>query len=146
MTAGPLCRYCGQPIPKRTQHIWVRDADRLMDGGPTKYVLGPLYTKADCQRHSNHQVVSVSYRTPGAPPDGGRRRVSHFTVWDGESYADEFFCKGACAQLFGRLMARGGHCTTLYTEAAGVGLRQPEPASAQRREAKARFAARVRKP
>lgn len=106
----PLCRYCGNPIPKRTNLVFVLDADSVQRITP--FVPGPLYSKAECQRQTNQQVASVSYRLRH-----NERRVSHFTTWDSESYADKYFCKGACAQQFAYLMASNGHCTAVYNAA-----------------------------
>ena len=117
----PLCICCGKPIPKRTETYFVRDADRISEGGATKYVLGPLYSKADCQRHTNGSVTAVHYW-----PVNGERRVYYFSAWDGESYADEYFCKGSCATRFAYVMARAGRCTNLYNEAVS---RQREAAA-----------------
>ncbi len=120
----PLCHCCGKPIPKRTDLHWVRDADSLTEGGTLKYVLGPLYSKADCQRNANQEVVSVSYMSRK-----DERRVASFTTWDGESYVDEFFCKGTCATQFAYVMARAGRCTNLYNEAVAK-QRERESAAA----------------
>lgn len=117
MTGRPLCVCCGKPIPKRTDLVWVRDPDSIQ-GGVQPHVAGPLYSKADCQRLSNHQVASVSYM-----PRHGERRVSHFTVWNGESYVDEFFCKGSCANRFAYVMARAGRCTKPLQRGRGAPAR-----------------------
>lgn len=119
----PLCHCCGKPIPKRTELVWVRDPDSVQ-GGVSKHVSGPLHSKTDCQRHVNQQVVSVSYM-----PRNGERRVSHFTTWDGESYVDEFFCKGSCATQFAYVMARAGRCTNFYNEAIAKQQERDEAAA-----------------
>jgi hypothetical protein len=105
----PHCRCCGKPIPKYTDNVYVRHSDDL---GPrlSGQVEGPLFTKADCQAKTNHQVMSVAY-------EHGERRVWKFSTWDGESYVDEFFCKGTCATRLAYVMARGGHCTVAYNDA-----------------------------
>jgi hypothetical protein len=87
--------YCGKPIAKFTDIVWVR---REGDGhaGLDRHVFGPLYSKAQCQAKVNEVVVSVSYwnkREGEAKP-----RVAHFGIWDGESWADEFFCSGPCCR------------------------------------------------
>ncbi len=123
---NPLCRYCGKPIAKRTDLHWVRDADSMTQGGVTKYVLGPLYSKTDCQRHVNQQVVSVSYM-----PRKGERRVVSFTTWDGESYVDRYFHNGTCARDFAYLIAhaRPDLSTSAYNEAVAK-QREREAAAA----------------
>jgi hypothetical protein len=111
----PLCHHCGKPIAKLTRSTVLKSEYNLA----TKYqdvVEGPLYSKADCQHKSNQQVVSVSYSTPKGVP-GVRRKIHSFTTWDGESWADEFFCNGTCAIRFAYVMARAGTCTNSYNEA-----------------------------
>jgi hypothetical protein len=118
----PLCHYCGKPIAKHTQSVYVRDP-RGGVLGTLHTVEGPLHSKEECQRTVSDRVVSVSYepdysslyvggRAPGTP-----RLVASFTTWDGESWRDEFFCNGTCAARFAYLMARSGHCTTAYNMA-----------------------------
>jgi hypothetical protein len=105
----PLCRYCAKRIPKHTLYVSVHSQERIDPAG--RYVVGPLYCKADCQRRSNSRVVHVSYWN--ADPDG-RRRVSNFSTWDGVSYRDEFFCSGPCRDGFAYAAARhGGENPTL---------------------------------
>jgi hypothetical protein len=138
----PLCRCCGNPIAKQTDSKAVRDP---RGGNAANAIAGPLYSKADCQRLVNGTVVSVSYHPdsssiygpadPSLPPvpvklahgpsyETERHRqpdqprlVSSFTVWDGESYVDEFFCNGKCATRFAYVMARAGYRTTDYDAA-----------------------------
>lgn len=130
MTPRPLCRCCGKPIPKRTVaytvYLTAEKAEEVNRWHAncghqwSRAVAGPLHNKAECQAKVNGQVVSVSY---GGRSEGGqidKRRVGHFTVWDGESYADEFFCKGSCATRFAYVMARAGRCTNLYSQAVAA--------------------------
>lgn len=139
----PLCRYCGKPIAKHTESKSVRDP---RGGNAAGAIAGPIHSKAECQRLVNQTVVSVSYHPddssiygPADPslepikvkgsgythayeterhrrPDQPRL-VSGFSTWDGESYADEFFCNGKCALRFAYVMARDGHCTVAYNNA-----------------------------
>ena len=105
----PLCRCCGNPIRKHTETVQPKEV---------------LKNKADCQRVSNYQVVSVSYRDVWSDdPDTGERVRSRgtvfcFTTWDGITYEDEFFCTGSCAQRFGRFAAKHADvCTVAYVDA-----------------------------
>jgi hypothetical protein len=117
----PLCRYCAKPIAKETDTVYVRDPR----GGNMRSVIeGPLHSKEECQSRVNTTVLSVSYHLDisslygesGRDP-GQARIVNSFTVWDGVSYKDEFFCNGVCASRFAYLMARAGHCTVAHNEA-----------------------------
>lgn len=113
MAVRPVCLFCFKAIPKWTRTVFV---ERL-DSGSTPAasdefvrrlkLAEPLLTKADCQKHTNDQVVSVSY-WPSTSSRG--RVVSAFGTWDGESYAAVagYFCSGKCAQAFGRAAARAG--------------------------------------
>jgi hypothetical protein len=107
MTAPPLCRYCGQPIPKRTDTVFVRDPGSNLTGA----VDGPLHSKEECQSKVNQTVVSVTY---GPTQNGIGRTIWSFGIWDGKSYKDKYFCKGACATKLAYLMARDGHATLAY--------------------------------
>lgn len=95
----PLCRFCGKPIAKRTiRHYFGKRPDycRRSDWS-VDHVEQPA-TMADAQRLINEQIVSVRRDR--------RRMISDVGAWDGESYVDEFFCKGECARRFGYAMAR----------------------------------------
>lgn len=108
----PFCRCCGNPIPKVTERI---ETGRAHD---PKHTTGRLmlYSKAECQRQTNLTVVSVRFWRPNifehmsdderAEAKKARPYVMHFDVWDGESYRDQHFCKGGCADTFGRMAAR----------------------------------------
>lgn len=112
----PFCRYCGKPIPKRTETVWVHNRAPMHE---TRWVLGPLVSREECQATVNARVVSVSYSHE--TEDGertGKRRVRSFNTWDGESYIDEFFCKGACASGFGYMAARHTQLATVSYNAA----------------------------
>jgi len=101
----PLCRCCGKPIAMYTRLVWVNEAGSgrqeiandfsrsiTVDKRPT--------SREECQRLTNWKVTAVSYFDPR------RRSISSFHEWDGESWKDEFFCTGTCAQEFGRLCAQ----------------------------------------
>lgn len=107
----PLCRYCGGQIAKYTTRTWVREKEPPSRGGSAYLIITEkLRSKADCQKHSNLPVVSVSYSydTDANFERTGPRHVTDFTTWDGESYVDEFFCKGPCAHGYARMMAVAG--------------------------------------
>jgi len=102
--SGPRCRYCGKRIAKRTVIAYFGGSDLPVQ--PT--------TIAEAQRYCKEPIIAT------------RRGYNHITrtryiwtayTWDGKSYKDEFFCKGQCAERFGRLMAREGKCTNKYNEA-----------------------------
>lgn len=60
-------------------------------------------TKAECQRFSNHPIVSVKR---GYNPE----KISSFGVWDGESYQRSYdhFCTNDCAGRFAQWAANAG--------------------------------------
>jgi len=103
----PLCRCCGKPIAKSTRIVWLRrpsstgpsnsDFSRTMevDSFPT--------SREECQRLTNWQVTALSY---WKSEEGEARHVTSFHEWDGESWKDEFFCTGTCAEAFARMCAR----------------------------------------
>lgn len=119
----PYCRVCGKAIAKYTRHVWVKpEASRSHGGtfGETMYFTPEDYplSKADCQRLTNLQVISVNYQTLyKEKPDGSwlyedgervvdRKVIYYFGTWDGESYRDEFFCNGDHAKQFAYMAAR----------------------------------------
>jgi hypothetical protein len=124
----PLCRCCGKPIRKWTTHVHIVPERTKYNSGDSSWSrtvvsATPLKTKADCQRHSNQQVVSIKYTVDydnsyPAQPIPETRRVYSFTEWDGESYDDELFCNNACAQELGRLAARNNKLQTVAYVAA----------------------------
>lgn len=109
MSNRPLCRHCGKPIAKATNVMFVHDPGVASMHG---VVEGPLHNKAECQRTTNQEVISVSYSEYN-----GVRRVWKFATWDRVSFVSEFFCKDACAVRFAYLLAKGGHCTKAYNTA-----------------------------
>jgi hypothetical protein len=124
----PLCRYCGEPVKKRTKSIWFRERRPNTTYGlfetefsHTEVVDERPLNRAEAQRYSNFPIVSVSYERPlSSAPDDKPRRVASVTVWDGESYDDAYFCKGACATAFAYLFAKLGRQTTAHEEARKV--------------------------
>lgn len=120
----PLCRCCAKPIPKRAEGVYPRGITGG-GGGIASNDTG-LYSKADCQALTNGIVLAVgySYETDSHYERTGKRWVHKYTVWDGETYEDEFFCGGTCVQRFARVMARAGNMTVAYQKARD---RQREP-------------------
>jgi hypothetical protein len=108
-TTPPLCRYCGKEIAKRTHGLFF--GRRIAVG--SDYIEKPADIE-EVRRLTNEQVVSVRRSSPA---EDGSSWVLSATVWDGESYHDEFFCTQTHAAYFGELAARGGQCTAAYKEA-----------------------------
>jgi hypothetical protein len=120
----PLCRYCGQGIRKHTERHYVRtEKDRGGMPRDTKVVPERIRSKAECQKLTNEQVVSVQYSedreyNPYSYESAVKDRyVSSFTTWDGESWEDEFFCNGQHAAYFGYASARAGQAMPAYMKA-----------------------------
>jgi hypothetical protein len=98
----PYCRVCGKAIAKHVVTVWIEkaDADRThhRDSWYSRHAYADnIKSKADCQRLTNHKVVSVHY---------WKEDVRRFGEWDGESYVDEYFCNGAHARDFAYMAAR----------------------------------------
>jgi hypothetical protein len=107
----PRCLQCGGPIPKQFERWGVSPAKangrqngevdaRKRSIFFDKDAPGAPATKEDCQRFTNATVQRVDGYLAG--------RVSCFSAWDGESYADPHFCKNKCAERFGRRAAASG--------------------------------------
>lgn len=110
---APRCLNCGNPLRKRTRRVWIVWPDsgsKHISDEVFRYITTDelLRTKADCQRLSNWQVVSVSYSAPATKRAG---TIDSFGEWDGASYEATagFFCTGTCAQAFARAAARDGY-------------------------------------
>lgn len=111
----PLCRWCGKPLRKASRTVHV---ERAANEGKTHkaasnysraiFTDSPPTNKAECQKLTNQQVISVSY-TP-LYEDGEKigRKLSSFGEWDGESYIGlgGFFCTSDCAMELGISAAR----------------------------------------
>jgi hypothetical protein len=115
---GPLCRYCAEPIAKRTikVHVVAARTGFNKDSAFWRYVeVGGNFPLnwAECEKLTNQQVIAVRYADSG----GATARphvIDWFTEWDGQSYVDPYFCNGDHAQLFGRALARVGLGSTKY--------------------------------
>lgn len=128
----PLCRFCGKRIPKHTTRVYFgrrfgADSDwsrSIPDHKPAD--------RAAAQRLVNEQIVSTKWDWPkkiaaadyfDSGEDHEPNFISEVTVWDGESYQDEFFCNGDHAQRFGYAAARwedGRLAMPAYREAIAV--------------------------
>lgn len=116
MTA-PLCRYCGEPIRKRTTNFWLHTGPvpRVMESEFWKElsVASLPVDKAGCQKPTNFEVMSVKRTADGS-------QIMSFTAWDRTSYVDEYFCDGNHAKSFAYVMAKNGRMTTAYAKAVGL--------------------------
>jgi hypothetical protein len=105
----PYCINCGDRIRKyTTAHHFSTLGMKDTEFSKTHPLPNPK-TKAECQRLTNQQVVSLRYSQnydDGKPV--GKRWVYSFTSWDGETYEDAFFCSGTCATDFAYACARAG--------------------------------------
>lgn len=109
----PLCRFCGKPIRKRTDWVRFGVAPVELENGRGR-VERPA-TRAEAQRFVNGKITASRFATAARidAPDGRATRmiavdryVREVSVWDGETYEDEFFCTGEHAKLFGYASAR----------------------------------------
>lgn len=110
----PLCRYCGKPIKKWTISVYF-DRPENKTGNYSIYRIESPKSLKETQRLFNEKVVSVRYHG-----EGNDRSVWTATLWDGESYEDEFFCNGEDAKRFAYVMARAGHRTKSHQNAVYV--------------------------
>lgn len=137
----PLCRYCGGHIAKHTTNVmvhekqpkttyeddevvqqdgkWVKTGKRITRNyAMGKFIVGAPETKEQAQTFVNEKVMSVRYDYE--TKDGertGKKRISQLSVWDGETYVDQFFCTGDHAKLFGYSAANSGQVTPDYNAA-----------------------------
>lgn len=115
MKNGPLCRYCGVPLKKRTETVIFNNGRGTWQAGSGRPERPT--SKDQVQRLVNQKIVSIQYRE-----DEQGRYVSQVTTWDGVTYRDQFFCKGEHAQRFAYSSLR--HSPTLGTEAYHKALKQ----------------------
>jgi hypothetical protein len=109
----PLCRNCGKPIRKSTRTIRFgarADSDRPWPYGIERTAKPTSFEEA--ARLTNQQIVGVRWTVPSRLKDGDfvdtgePRFISEAFVWDGETFDDDLFDTGRCAQEFGRNVAR----------------------------------------
>lgn len=118
----PLCRYCGKEIAKRAWWTYLVTDPKAMEYSADRKKLVQVLpqTRTEAQKLFNEQIIAVKRDKryldgfDGEPTDMGIDQVS---LWDGESYVDEFFCTGTHAQKFAYVMARADHCTKAYVAA-----------------------------
>lgn len=111
--AQPYCPFCAKPLRKWTRMVALREPPKegSQNFRGSDWIIRLLEiprdqwpkTKAECQRHSNQQVVSVKYDR--------QRNITSFGEWDGESYdcAAGVFCTTGCAAAFGLAAYRAGY-------------------------------------
>ena len=113
----PYCLCCQKKIPKYTERVYVGSYGRLLH----KY----LHTKKECQELHNgtggkETVISVRYVRPTWQgnvkiyPKG--KYILDFSVWDGVSYINQYFCKATCAIGYAYEMADKGHRSPEYLD------------------------------
>jgi hypothetical protein len=109
---APLCRACGKPIRKRTIVLYVKPAQSKFDRPASwnRYIYGTPADRTELQSlvnliSNNLTVVSVKRYTDHIT---GEKQISGGSAWDGESYADPYFCNGTCSQRFAYAIARMG--------------------------------------
>lgn len=112
----PFCRTCGTPIRRQTRTVWIENDPGAMmsDSKFTRKILcdPPPADIHACQALTNWKVTSVrrSQHKAGRP-------IWAFNEWDGESYADEFFCKNDCAIAMGMAAASTGSASAKWRAA-----------------------------
>lgn len=120
----PHCRMCDKAIPKKTESHFLRLRDS--NANPQFYTVVDALpkTQAECQKLTNHKVVSVRYSA--VYDDVSRevvgREMSSFNTWDGESYVDEHFCNGNCCRRFAYMVAH--HYPTVMSRHAAEAARK----------------------
>lgn len=138
----PLCRTCGKAIRKRTKDIRVHLTEpaspdmtsEWTDGKwrqvPARMITGRFETKAAIQRTVNETVVAIrfNYVTENGDPTG-EKYIDRISVWDGESYQDEFFCNGEHAKDFAYMCASSPKLTICSVAWQDAVRRQREKAS-----------------
>lgn len=111
----PFCRCCGKAIRKYTTVIsFGHEQPRREDFWESR-TERPRDRKA-AAAFTNQQIVSLSWCSEYAAEKYGRY-INKVTIWDGESYAEEFFCTNRCAQALAHSVAKQGFSTKAYRDA-----------------------------
>lgn len=113
MSAQPRCRWCGRLIPKYSYTVFVKEEPGPHDAHGRYVYTGKgkrLRSKAECIPLTSQTVLAVSYSEERNDYHGPvtDRYISHFTVWDGATYQDRFFCNGNHARAMGYAAAERG--------------------------------------
>lgn len=122
VSVQPHCRWCGKPIPKHGTIVYVKEERNKHDTALGRCIyIGKgkrLRSKAECVPFTNQTILSVRYSEEREGYDGlvTGRYVYSFTEWDGETYADRFFCNGDHAKEMGYAAAEKGWSTKSYRE------------------------------
>lgn len=123
----PRCRVCGIAIKKvtRTVRFGRKEHNDFFIMSRTEHPK----SREEAQRLLGGKVVSVRwFRSPKDEdrPEGVGARAFHdpgfdyidqVTMWDGESYDDEYFCNGNHAKMLGYASAKSGFSSRAYREA-----------------------------
>ena len=96
---GPKCIYCHRGIPRTVRTIWVRSSDPAPGLGRLD-VTGDLRSLDDCRKHAGSKHVYAPRQWHGL--------IYRYSVWDGQTFRDHFFCSDNCAKLFGYTAAGAG--------------------------------------
>jgi len=102
----PLCRYCGKAIAKHTTGAWF---GRLTANHLTGDYREKPTTMEEASKLIGRQVVSVRKDDDGT--------LFSATVWDGQTYRDEFFCADKHARMMGEKAAKMGYRMPAYDQA-----------------------------
>jgi hypothetical protein len=113
------CIVCNRPVPRITTTYWFREPREVAEAGPFGgtieahpegsicgteiFTANPPTDRAECQRYTNHQIIShrMSYKSD--------KTIGSFVVWDGERYHHGgWFCTGRCAMDQGLASAKFG--------------------------------------
>lgn len=109
------CRYCGRSLPKRTVSHYFGQPSQSKSRYYVNHPERPR-SKAEVQQLVKGQVVSVRWARGeqyGAK-QAGFDFITRASTWDGESYADKYFCSKTHASEFGYVTARDGLSTQAY--------------------------------
>lgn len=137
--AQPLCRFCGCKIRKLTATAYFGKRDSNLSQLWREYSNRPR-SKEEIAKLTNLRVMHVRWTKEGqfATERAGHLFIERATLWDGESYIDDFFCSDKHAKAFGYLLAEKGHATMAWqvaTEAAMKNRMEDKDGSARTKDA-----------